>query len=288
MKTIPVRKLASQYTELRDPGQFSIRKIETVSGGKDIVHALHRHDFFLVLVLGKGAGTHEIDFIAYPVRDRSVFILRPGQVHRLELKASSTGFIIEFDPAFYPTPNTGMHPRWKNASGNNCCRPAPEAFKKMEAVLDGIREEFEHQEEGYADAIKAGLDLFLITYSRHCGQQPPGAKPANQYSRQRFGELLDLLENNFRTKKKASHYAALMRLSLYQLNAITKIAAGKPVSVLIHERLILEANRYLLATPNQVKDIADQLGFEDVSYFIRFFRKHTGLSPDAFRKKNSG
>jgi AraC family transcriptional regulator, transcriptional activator of pobA len=40
----------------------------------------------------------------------------------------------------------------------------------------------------------------------------------------------------------------------------------------------------LLATPNQIKDVADHLGYEDVSYFIRFFKKHTGHSPEAFRR----
>jgi AraC-like DNA-binding protein len=43
--------------------------------------------------------------------------------------------------------------------------------------------------------------------------------------------------------------------------------------------------RLLLATANQVKEVADGLGYEDVSYFIRFFKKQTGQTPDAFRKK---
>ena len=81
-----------------------------------------------------------------------------------------------------------------------------------------------------------------------------------------------------------SQYADLLNLSPYQLNAITKASVGKTVAQLIDEQIILEAKRYLLATPNQVKDIAWDLGYEDVSYFIRFFKKHTGLSPDAFRK----
>jgi YesN/AraC family two-component response regulator len=58
---------------------------------------------------------------------------------------------------------------------------------------------------------------------------------------------------------------------------------AKTASELINEYIILEAKRYLLATPNQIKEIADQLGYEDVSYFIRFFRKQTGYSPEAFR-----
>jgi YesN/AraC family two-component response regulator len=75
----------------------------------------------------------------------------------------------------------------------------------------------------------------------------------------------------------------MMKLSPYQLNAITKATIGKTTSDLINEHLVLEAKKHLLATTNQVKDIAFQLGFEDVSYFIRFFKKHTGYSPEVFR-----
>lgn len=43
---------------------------------------------------------HEIDFVKFKVQDHSLFILRLGQVHRLELKAGSKGYLLEFDPAF--------------------------------------------------------------------------------------------------------------------------------------------------------------------------------------------
>jgi len=67
------------------------------------------------------------------------------------------------------------------------------------------------------------------------------------------------------------------------LNAITKSALGKTCSDLINEYIILESKRYLLATSNQVSQIAFHLGYDDVSYFIRFFKKHTGHTPEAFR-----
>ena len=78
-------------------------------------------------------------------------------------------------------------------------------------------------------------------------------------------------------------FAAMMSLSTYQLNAITKQTLGKICSDIINEQIILEAKRHLLATSNQVNQIATLLGYEDISYFIRFFKKHTGYSPDAFR-----
>ena len=69
----------------------------------------------------------------------------------------------------------------------------------------------------------------------------------------------------------------MMNLSPYQLNEITKSSVGKTASELINEHIILETKRYLLATPNQVKEIADQLGYEDNSYFIRFFKNTPGI-----------
>jgi AraC-like DNA-binding protein len=75
----------------------------------------------------------------------------------------------------------------------------------------------------------------------------------------------------------------MLNLSNYQLNAITKTTLGKTCSEVIDEYIILESKRNLLATSNQVTQIAFHLGYEDVSYFIRFFKKHTGYSPEAFR-----
>jgi AraC family transcriptional regulator, transcriptional activator of pobA len=108
---------------------------------------------------------------------------------------------------------------------------------------------------------------------------------ANTYAQQRLDELVELLETQIVTYKKVSQYAKLLNLSSYQLNAITKQTLGKTCSELINEYIILESKRYLRATANQVNQIAYHLGYEDASYFIRFFKKHTAYSPEAFRYK---
>lgn len=53
----------------------------------------------------------------------------------------------------------------------------------------------------------------------------------------------------------------------------------------INARLVHEAQRDLVYTSNSIQQLADSLGFADETYFGRFFRKHTGLSPRAFRLK---
>lgn len=284
MKTIPVRHITSPQKEQHTAGNFSIRTIQQVLHGSDLVHDLHRHDFFFVLALQKGNGRHEIDFTTYTVHDHVIFILRPGQVHKLELKAGSTGFIMEFDLSFYQPKKTITEHRWKKASAKNYCEVAEKKFMKLNDYLSNIFEEYSTKADGYIQAIKANLDLFFIEYTRQSANPSVISSADNNYTQERFEELMLLLETNIDRMKNVSQYANLLNLSPYQLNAITKASSGKTVSELITEQIILEAKRLLLATANQVKDIADQLGYEDVSYFTRFFKKHTGLTPELFRR----
>ncbi|HRI26074.1 MAG TPA: AraC family ligand binding domain-containing protein, partial [Ferruginibacter sp.] len=91
MKPIPVKQIPPAHSE-----RFSIRSLQQVLGTDGLQHDLHRHNFYFILAIEKGSGLHEIDFTRYDVQDHSVFILRPGQVHRLQLKAGTTGFLLEF------------------------------------------------------------------------------------------------------------------------------------------------------------------------------------------------
>ena len=284
MKTIPIRQIAATHQVQRNAGRFSIRDLSTVLGGKGLVHDLHKHDFYFILAVETGQGGHEIDFVRYDVHPRSLFMLRPGQVHELRLSADCTGYLVEFDTSFYRPKNTKEEQRWKKATGKNYCEVEESRFKKLLSFLSLIFTEYASKQEGYDEAIQSGLDLFFIELVRQSPSPEQIPAGTNHYTQERFEELLRLLEEKITAVKSVSQYAGLLNLSVYQLNAITKASVGKTTADLINEQIILEAKRYLLATPNQVKDIAWHLGYEDTSYFIRFFKKHTGLSPDVFRR----
>lgn len=284
MKKIPIRKLSSSQQELTTNERFRVRRIEDIMGGNDLVHDLHRHDFFFILALKSGKGRHEIDFEEYDVLDNSVFFIRPGQVHQLELKVGSTGFLLEFNNEFYHPKDKLSNQRLRKASNKNYCELEINRFNRLLAILSSMFEEHTAREEGYRDVIKSSLDIFFIEFVRQSPNPKGEAAIANSYTQERFEEFSALLDKHIATHKQVSQYTDLMNLSPYQLNEITKSAVGKTASELINEYIILESKRNLLATSNQVKEIADLMGYEDVSYFIRFFRKHTGHSPVAFRQ----
>ncbi len=279
MKPIPIRHLKSDKEVAPN---FRIRKVEALLGGKDMVQELHRHNFYFILALKKGRGTHEIDFIPYKVQDNCLFIMRPGQVHQLSLKEGSTGYLLEFNAGFYQLNERGTSQVLRQATHTNLCQLDREAFARLNSALAYIDREYLEQKEGYQQIIRSNLDIFFIELLRQRKEHEQPA-PGSAYEQEKLQQFLEQLEKNAGTQKQVSEYANGMNMSVYQLNNITKTTLGKTASEVINEHIILEAKRYLLATSEQVNQIAYHLGYEDASYFIRFFKKHTQYTPEAFR-----
>lgn len=283
MEKIPIRHIHEIQKEPNLSGSFSIRDIEELLDGKDLIQELHRHDFFYILVLKKGKGSHEIDFTHYEVQDHSIFLMRPGQVHQLTLKAGSTGYLLQFKSDFFYSQNKLSQELLRKVSHLVFCNLDSIGFKKLDAILAYILKEYIEKQEEYQEVIKSNLSIFLIELVRHRQNKTIASTDSNPYTQEQLEKFLHLLETNITKNKQVSQYAELLNISTYQLNAVTKKSLNKTPSELINECIILESKRQLLATSNQVNQIADHLGYEDISYFIRFFKKNTGYSPEAFR-----
>ncbi|WP_438425360.1 helix-turn-helix domain-containing protein [Aquimarina macrocephali] len=279
MQDIPVRKGNANSNE----SIFAIKNVKKMLGGKPMTQSLHRHDFFFLLALEQGTGFHEIDFVPYDVCAHSIFFIRPGQVHQLTLNAECTGYLLNFNANSYVAHDRVRIELLRKISSLNFYQLDTTSFKKSLSILDAIFQEFTNKDDGYQEVINANLSILLTELSRNIGKDHKDS--GTSYSQERLQEFLELLETHCITCKRAAQYAEMMNLSLYQLNAITKSTVGKTCSELINEHIILEAKRYLLATSNQVSSIAYDLGYDDTSYFIRFFKKHMKCSPKVFRHK---
>lgn len=284
IQKIPIRHITKTIKEPQFSESFVIRDVSDLLSAKDMVQELHRHDFFLVLAVKKGKGEHIIDFIPYTINDHSIFFMRPGQVHQLILKKESTGYLMQFNAGFYLPREERTKQVFRKVSNKSYCPIKARRFDKLQIILKDIFDEYTNKQENYIDVIKAELEIFFIELARQSHDPKNISKTNNEYAQAQLEQFLELLHIHISTKKQVSDYAGMMHLSSYQLNAITKSTLGKSCSAVIDEHIILEAKRNLLATSNQVNQIADELGYEDVSYFIRFFKKHTGYSPESFRK----
>lgn len=281
METIPVRHINATRKEPDLPGSFSIRDISDLLAGKDMVQEMHRHDFFYILALKRAAGNHDIDFTTYAVADNTVFFMRPGQVHQLVLKSGSTGYLMQFSDEFYFPGDKLSNQLLRRVSSIDHYQLNADSFQQLDAILGAVLREFSEKKECYETVIKANMGIFFIELIRQ--QSSDHSDKVSLYTQERLEKFLELLETNVFTHKQVAQYAEMLNMSAYQLNAIAKVALGKTCSQIINGHIILEAKRCLLATSSQVSHIAYRLGYEDVSYFIRFFKKQTQYSPGAFR-----
>ncbi|WP_315821323.1 helix-turn-helix domain-containing protein [Paraflavitalea speifideaquila] len=164
---------------------------------------------------------------------------------------------------------------------------AAPAIPPLKSCINALRQVYESpahtpfHEHTLRSLTDACISLFAAAYLQ---QEQPGERTDNRtdiITRQ----FRSLLQQQFKTMKSPSAYAAALNISPAYLNEVIKQSTGFPVSHWIHQEIILEARRMLYYTDNTVKEIAHLLGYEDHTYFTRLFSKITGLSPLAFRQK---
>ena len=86
-------------------------------------------------------------------------------------------------------------------------------------------------------------------------------------------EFENLLEKHYKTEKSPSFYANEMAISLKHLNRISKTILNKTITELIAKRVVLESQRLLAEKQKSIAQIADELGYEDYSYFFKVIQK---------------
>lgn len=98
-----------------------------------------------------------------------------------------------------------------------------------------------------------------------------------------YHEYTTLVMKNYTRWHHVSQYASAMRITLPHLCSTIKSVSGKTAGDMIIDALLTDAKAQLKLTNLQVKEIAIALGFENVAFFNRFFKAHTGMTPKNYR-----
>ena len=98
-----------------------------------------------------------------------------------------------------------------------------------------------------------------------------------------YRKLLPLIIENYKTDRAISFYADKLCVSPKYLSAIIKDVSGKKMSELISEVVILDIKSQLKNTDETISQISDSLNFPNPSFFCKYFKKHTGMTPKDYR-----
>lgn len=246
----------------------------------------HKHDFYLVVLITKGSGVHQIDFENHEVKPGCLFFMKPGQMHSWELSKDIDGFVFFhsrdfYDKYFVASSITNFH-FFKSYQRKPFMIVDENVNGLMLPLFESLILEFKDDKFMKWQKVHTLIHLIYIEMARGYIGSPQGVTETYMRKLNDFEEAVEL---NFKRTKYPKDYAEMLNISEKHLNRISKSCLNKTCTTLIAERVILEAKRILSHSELSINQIADELGFNEKSYFNRFFKKYTKMTPLEFKNK---
>lgn len=129
------------------------------------------------------------------------------------------------------------------------------------------------------------LKAFFIGFHEYL-QRNPQYRPDEVKTyrvRELFNRFMMLLERDYKISRDVNYYAAQMNISSKYLTNIVNQVTGHTPKTIIGQYVILQLKLHLKRSTQSIKEMAWEFHFADVSFFCRYFKKHTGLTPQQIR-----
>lgn len=244
---------------------------------------LHRHEsFFQILYIAGGSGDAVFEETREQISPPAVITIPPGVGHGFRFSPDIDGFVFTVLASHLPISPGGRSrlgtwmatPRLTPLGGREDGRYIGETLRRLAIECEAG---FSHR-TGLLDGY---LTTALVLSGRLTeGGDDDGAESENERRMEHFDALL---RQHYLTHRPASFYARALGLSPTHFNRIVRAATGRSVHEVIAGKLVDEAKRQLLFTRGSAQEIGFRLGFADPAYFSRFFLRHTGSTPRAWR-----
>lgn len=250
----------------------------------------HRHSYYEIFLILDGGGTHEVDLELFDLPENSLHFVSPGQVHWLNTSLGSHGFVILFSHEFHMLGSNNKDLLYELPFFNNNSKQPILSIsgKDLELVKDlfiKINDEFQSENVDKDEMIRSYLNALLIHSKRSFIGESKDESDTDVKGNELIRKFRTLVEQKFIHEHSVSEYAKLLFVTANHLTEKIQKGLGKSASEVIHDRIILEAKRLLYHSDHGINEIANELNFEDPSYFSKFFKKRTNSSPGEYRSK---
>lgn len=248
----------------------------------------HRAQFFHILWVHKGKGTHYIDFNPIEITDNCIYFIPQNAVNLFDKTGYYQGKAILFTDSFFCKNQQDIHFLRTSILFSDLYDIAKIGIDPKSSDLNIIFNAMETEYKKSPDAAQYHilhnmLHIFLLQAERELKKQ--GFEELK--SCPNLDHLIlfkELLEKNFNVEKSVNKYASELNISEKQLHKATTLLLDKTPKQIIDERVLLEAKRLLVHSNQSVKEIAYELGYDEPTNFIKYFRRHTNSTPTEFRE----
>jgi AraC-like DNA-binding protein len=217
----------------------------------------------------------------------TLYCICPGQPVTFLSNASCNGFIIGFTDEFLSDQqdnNDAITPYrlFKSFKDNFVVTPDPSSLSAMNDLLLTFLGENELCNLLWTEITARHLKIFLLYLVQNMISKR--SADSNHYNNTLANKYLDLVEAQFTIKKSVRDYARALYVTPNHLNKIVKDETGFTARQHIQKKIISAAKREIYLSGISMKQVAHQLGFDDIAHFSKFFKKASGMSFSGFKK----
>ncbi len=268
-------------------GDFYLERTEeaVAAFGTGIVPT--RFQFYFIGLVERSAATCTTGLVSFPVGPRVAFFVPPGQIHSSRgWTTRDRGYALSFAESFFTenlADKRGLERsplfRWERPP---FCHLAPEEHRETAALLAALEVEWKARHLAQPAVLRALLQAVVARLEAAVLRARPERLEldANARLHERFRAQLG---RDFRRQKSPAAYAAALGVHPNHLANAVQAASGRPPGYWIRARVVLEAQCLLAASACSVKQVAAELGYDDVGYFSRLFKKSVGVAPRCYQ-----
>lgn len=244
-----------------------------------------------ILICRKGNAVLNINYKDWSLPEKAVITLFPNDVVLLKAPPSPTAFEVEmlkYDTSLLREASLQMeHTVYSSLREDRCRQDSPVVTNIIDAMFSLLKIYFRQAEcTCLSQLVLCQLKAFFIGFHEYLQRNPQfRADEVKSYRvRELFNRFMMLMERDYKTSRDVGYYAEKMNISPKYLTNIVKIVTAHTPKTIIDQYTILQLKMQLKRTNLSIKELAWAYHFTDVSFFCRYFKKHTGLTPQQIRE----
>jgi AraC family transcriptional activator of pobA len=244
----------------------------------------HKIDFFAILTITEGSVKHQLDFKEYNLKKNDCLVTSQGQVHSFDNKSNYKGHLILFTSDFllnHLSPSTFF--KTTNLFNYHLSSPHYHLNKFLLSDIRNLAIEYAKQEYVLQSNIVASL--FSLVILKLNNRNLTALNYANNKGFDTFEKFKNLVEKEYHITRNVSDFASKLGISYKHLNEICKRFTSKTAKNFIDDFVILEIKRKLSSTSLSIKEIGFEIGFDEPTNFLKYFKNLAGQTPLEFKSK---
>lgn len=248
---------------------------------------------FVLIFCEEGEVTISANLQDVTLKKNDLYINFPGQIMRATKATDCSTLIATFDLDFILQKNLDLKPIAQKLLAlrfSQLLSMDSRAFREIENVTESIADEIRNNEPDASsgDIVRSLITTLFFQIGRAVDRNINQAKNFDQEAFSKnagyFKEFMVILGQNFKKERSVGFYADQMHLSPKYFTTLIKRTSGQTAAEWINRSVILEAKNLLRYSTMNIQEIAYSLNFPNQSFFGKYFKHHTGMTPSEYKK----